>query len=188
MDNGKGGFDTVTIDHNNAVESYIGKSSLPDVYGSVVNNIVYKNFEFNFVFTYQIGGHVYDGVYGSMMSTATAGGTYHTDIMKRWQKPGDVTNVPRLDNTRTAQYGATSTRFLTSATYFSLNNISLAYKLPTGILSKIGAAGAKVFVSAENVHFFTKREGMNVNGNFSGQTSDTYDAARIINAGISVNF
>lgn len=188
MDNGKGGFDTVTIDHNNAVESYIGKSSLPDVYGSVINNFSYKNLEFGFVFTYQIGGYVYDGVYGSLMSTATAGGTYHTDIMKRWQKPGDVTNVPRLDNTRTAQYGATSTRFLTSATYFSLNNINIAYKLPAGVLSKLGASGARVFVSAENVHFFTKRKGMNVNGNFSGQTSDSYDAARVINAGISVNF
>jgi TonB-linked SusC/RagA family outer membrane protein len=188
IDNGKGGFDTVTIDHNNAVESYIGKSSLPDVYGSLVNNLTYKNFELNVVLTYQIGGYVYDGVYGSLMSTATAGQTYHTDIMKRWQKPGDITNVPRLDNLRSAQYGATSTRFLTSATYFCLNNISIAYQLPSKLLSKMGATSARVFLSAENLRFFTKREGMNVNGNFSGQTSDSYDAARVINAGVSFNF
>lgn len=187
-DNGKGGFDTVTIDHNNARQSYIGKSSLPDWFGSLVNTISYKNFELGFVFTYQIGGYVYDGVYGSLMSTATAGQTYHTDIMKRWQKPGDITNVPRLDNTRTAQYGAVSTRFLTSATYLSLNNINVAYQIPARVLSKIGATAARLFISAENVRFFTKRKGMNVNGNFSGQTGDTYDAARVINAGLSFNF
>lgn len=188
IDNGKGGHDTVTIDHNNAKQDYVGKTSLPDVYGSIVNSLTYKDFELNLVLTYQLGGYIYDGVYGSLMSTATAGGTYHTDIMGRWQKPGDVTNVPRLDNTRTTQYGAASTRWLTSASYLSVNNISLAYRLPATVLSKIGASNIRVFLSGENLHFFTKRKGMNVNGSFAGTTSDSYDAARVINAGISLNF
>ncbi|HMR84293.1 MAG TPA: hypothetical protein PKE30_14220, partial [Niabella sp.] len=111
-----------------------------------------------------------------------------TDIQKRWQNPGDVTNVPRMDNLRTAEFGAASTRWLTSATYLAINNLSLAYHLPSSILTKIGAGGARVYVSAENLRFFTKRKGMNVNGNFAGTTGDTFDAARIINAGISVNF
>ncbi|RYY67755.1 MAG: SusC/RagA family TonB-linked outer membrane protein, partial [Chitinophagaceae bacterium] len=186
--NKNGGFDTVTIDHNNARQDYVNKTSLPDVYGSFANSLSYKNFELGFVITYQIGGYVYDGVYASLMSTATNGGTYHTDILRRWQKPGDITDIPRLDNTRSSQFGATSDRFLTSATYFSINNVSLAYRLPKAFLSAINATSARFFISAENLHFFTKRNGMNVNGNFSGQTSDSYDAARVINAGISVNF
>ncbi|RYY69937.1 MAG: SusC/RagA family TonB-linked outer membrane protein [Chitinophagaceae bacterium] len=188
IDNKVGGFDTVTIDHNNARQDYVNKTSLPDVYGSFANRFSYKKFELGFVITYQIGGYVYDGVYAGLMSTATNGGTYHTDILKRWQKPGDITDIPRLDNTRSAQFGATSDRFLTSGTYFSINNVSLAYQLPKSLLSAINATSARVFVSGENLHFFTKRKGMNVNGNFSGQTSDSYDAARVINAGISVNF
>jgi TonB-linked SusC/RagA family outer membrane protein len=188
MDNGKGGFDTVTIDHNNARQTYVGKSALPDVYGSVVNNFSYKGFELGFVITYQLGGYVYDGVYATLMSSSTAGTTYHTDILKRWQKPGDVTNIPRLDNTRTAQFGAASTRFLTDATYFSLNNISLAYQLPKNVLAKMGASSVRIFVSGENLQFFTKRKGMNVNGSFAGTTSDSYDAARVINAGVSFGF
>src|SRR5690606_30514264 len=85
--------------HNNAKQDYVGKSALPDVYGSLMNTLSYKGFELNMVLTYQLGGYVYDGVYATLMSTATAGGTYHRDILNRWQKPGDVTNVPRLDNT-----------------------------------------------------------------------------------------
>ena len=181
-------MDTVTIDHNNARFTHVGKTSIPDVYGSIVNSLTYKNFELNMVLTYQLGGWVYDGVYAGLMSTATAGGTYHTDIKNRWQNPGDVTNVPRLDNTRTAQYGAASTRWLTKASYLSINNINLAYRLPGSLLSKIGASNVRVFVSGENLRFFTKRKGMNVNGSFGGTTGDSYDAARAVSAGISLNF
>lgn len=183
-----GGTDTVTIDHNNARQTFTGHTSLPDVYGSILNNFTYKNFEVSIALTYQLGGTISDGVYGSLMSTATAGGTYHVDMFKRWQNPGDVTTVPRLDNQRTAQYGAGSTRFFTSASYMSINNVSVAYRLPQSLVSKIHAASARVFISGENLHFFTKRKGMNVNGNFSGSTGDNYDAARILNLGLSVNF
>lgn len=188
IDKGNGVVDTVTIDHNNAPQTWIGKQSIPDVYGSIQNNLTYKNFELNFILTYQLGGYVYDGVYGALMSTTVNGNTYHQDIKQRWQKPGDVTNVPRLDETRSAQFGAASTRWLTKATYLSVNSISLAYRLPSSLLSKIGASNARVFVSGENLHFFTARKGMNVNGNFSGTTGDTYDAARILTAGVTFNF
>lgn len=187
-DNSSGGKDTLTIDHNNAVESYIGKSSIPDLFGSIVNNFSYRNFDLSFTFTYQLGGWVYDGVYAGLMSPGTNGTTYHTDILNRWQNPGDVSTVPRLDNLRTAQYGAGSTRFIISGTYLSLNNVSLGYKLPKTILNKINATNVRVYISGENVAMLTKRKGMNVNGNFSGTTGDTYDAARVLSAGINFNF
>ncbi len=188
IQNDKGSFDTVTIDHNNAVQSYIGKTSLPDVYGSIVNNLTFKRFDFSFVLTYQLGGWVYDAVYAGLMTTSTAGRAFHTDMLNRWQKPGDITDVPRIDETRTSQYGAASTRWLTDATYLSINNVSLGYRIPSEVLSKIGASQARIFVSAENLKFFTKRTGMNVNGAFSGITDDTYDAARVMNVGLSLNF
>ena len=188
VDNGKGGFDTVTIDHNNARQSYLGKSSIPDIYGSIQNSLSYKNFELNFTLTYQLGGYIYDAVYGSLMSTSINGTTYSTDILNRWQKPGDKTSVPRLDNLRTSQYGAASSRWLTKGTYLAVNNVSVAYNFPKSLLSRIGASGARFYISGENLHFFTKRKGMNVNGSFSGITGDTFDAARIINVGLTLSF
>lgn len=187
-DNGKGGFDTVTIDHTNAVESYIGKSSIPKLYGSFINSFSYKNIELNFTLTYQYGGYVYDGVYATLMSPGTNGTTYHTDILSRWQNAGDKTNVPRMDNIRTSQYGAGSTRWLIDGSFLSINNVTLAYKLPNSVLNQLGASNIRVFLSGENLYMFSKRKGMNVNGNFAGTTSDSYDAARVLNAGISFNF
>jgi hypothetical protein len=188
IDKGNGQVDTVTIDHNNARLGYVGKSAIPDVYGSIVNNLTYKNFELNFTLTYQLGGYIYDGVYGTLMSTTLNGNTYHEDIKKRWQQPGDITNVPRLDETRRDQFGAASTRWLTKGTYLGINNVSIAYRLPSSILSKVGAANARVFVSGENLYYFTARKGMTVGNSFSGGTGDSYNPARIITAGISVNF
>jgi hypothetical protein len=122
------------------------------------------------------------------MSTTLNGNAYHEDVKKRWQNPGDITNVPRMDETRSAQFGAASTRWLTKASYLGLNNLSLAYRLPNSVLSKVGAANARVFISGENLYYFTKRKGMTVGGSFSGSTSDSYNPARIFTAGITVNF
>lgn len=188
VDNSKGGKDTVTYDYNNAKRTFINETSIPKVYGSITNNLTYKNFGFGFTLTYQLGGKVYDGVYGTLMTSGTAGRTFHTDIMNRWQKAGDITNVPRLDDRQTANFGATSTRWLVNASYLSINNVNITYNLSKSLASKLHASSARLFVSAENLKFFTAREGMNVNGSVAGTTSDSYDAARIINFGINLNF
>lgn len=188
IDKGNGQIDTVTIDHNNARFSHVGKSVIPDVYGSIINSLTYKNFELNFTLTYQLGGYIFDGVYGSLMSTTLNGNTYHVDMKNRWQQPGDITNVPRLDETRSAQYGAASTRWLTKGSYLGINNVSFAYRLPSSVISKIGAANARVFVSGENLYYFTARKGLAVGNSFAGSTGDNYNPARIVTAGISVNF
>ncbi|MFT3826787.1 MAG: TonB-dependent receptor [Chitinophagaceae bacterium] len=188
IDNGKGGKDTVTVDINNAKYDYLNKSAIPDFYGSIGNRFSYKGIDLSFLITYQVGGYVYDGAYGSLMNSGTYGNALHKDVLNRWQKPGDVTNVPRMDNAKTGIFGAASDRWLTRASYLSINNISLGYNLPRKLLSPFKAQNARVYISAENVHFFTARKGMNVNGNFSGSTGDTYDAARVISAGINLNF
>jgi TonB-linked SusC/RagA family outer membrane protein len=186
--NGKGGVDTVTTDNANAKYVYSNASSIPDYYGSIGNTFKYKNFDLSVMFTYQVGGKVYDGVYASLMSSGTWGTTSHVDLLNRWQKAGDVTNVPRMDNSKTGIYGAQSDRWLISASYFSLNNINLGYNFSRTALSKIGAQNARIYLSAENVFFKSKRKGMNVNGSFAGTTGDSFSAARIVTAGINLNF
>lgn len=188
IDKGNGLADTVTYDHNLAKRDFLNQTSIPKLYGAIINNFTYKNFGIGFTLTYQLGGKVYDAVYASLMNPGTPGRTFHTDILNRWQNPGDITNVPRLDDRQTNFFGAASSRWLTSASYLSINNINITYNLGKGIVSRLHANSARLFVSAENLKFFTARKGMNVNGAFSGQTSDSYDAARIINFGINLNF
>lgn len=185
--NSAGGIDTVTTLIANGKFEYNG-SVIPDLYGSVSPTITFKGFTLNALLTFQLGGLTYDGLYQSLMSTSNYGGALHTDILKRWQNEGDVTDVPRMDAGRGTDFNATSSRWLIDASYLNIRNVNLSYSLPKGLISKWKISGAQVFVGAENVAFFSKRKGMNNQQAFSGVTSNAYPPARVISGGFTLNF
>lgn len=179
--------DTVTNSHNNARFKYMG-SAIPDLYGGVTTSFRYKGFELSMLFNYQIGGLVYDGAYGSLMHAGTYGTALHVDALKRWQKPGDITEVPRLENSKTGIFDAASSRWLTNASFLNVRTLTFSFDFPKNLLSRINAAGASFFLSGENLYIFSHRKGMNVNESFAGTTGFVYTPSRIITAGINVNF
>lgn len=183
----KGKTDTVTTDVNNAVYHYAG-SAIPDLYGGIENTFSYKRFSLNFLLQYQIGGLVYDNTYAGIMSSGNYGEALHIDALKRWQKPGDITDVPRMQNNTLSVFGAASDRWLIGSSFLNIRSINLSYDLPKSLTGKINARDASVFLGAENVYLFSKRNGTNINQSFSGTNSNTYTPARIITAGINVNF
>lgn len=186
INNKAGGVDTVTTAIANGKFEKHG-SSIPDLYGSFTQSITYKNFTLSALFTFQIGGKTYDGLYAGLMSSGTYGAAVHTDILRRWQKAGDVTDVPRLDAGRTADFNAASSRWLIDASYLNFRTINLAYALPKSLLSKMKASNGQFFVSVENVAFFSKRKGMNNQQAFSGVTSNAYPPSRVFSAGFTLN-
>ena len=116
------------------------------------------------------------------------GGSLHKDQLLRWRNPGDITNVPRMQNDQGTNFAGSSSRFLISANHLWLNNVNLSYDLPRSVLEKIGSSAARVFVSGESLWLFAQRRGMLVNQNYDGQNSNTYPPARVLTAGLSVNF
>lgn len=179
--------DTVSTSVNNAKFDYSG-SAIPDWYGSLQTSFSYKGFTLTTLANWQIGGLTYDDTYAAYMHSGTYGASLHSDMLKRWRQPGDVTNVPRMDNAQTSIFGATSSRWLTDASFLNIQNIALSYDLTsTKILNKLRITSARFFVSAENVKMFTKRKGMNPGQAFSGVTSIGYIPARVINFGVNVN-
>ena len=189
FDNAKGGKDTVTTLYSNARQVYLDKSSIPDVYGSVINNFRYKGLTLSFMITYQIGGYAFDNGYAGLMNAGSQyGGSLHKDQLLRWRNPGDITNVPRMQNDQGTNFTGSSSRFLISASHLWLNNVNLSYDLPKSVLDKIGSSAARVFVSGEGLWLFAQRTGMLVNQSYDGQNSNTYPPARVVTAGLSVNF
>jgi len=140
--------------------------------------------------TYSLGGKIYDSLYNSALSgLSSANSTWHIDAMKRWQNPGDVTNVPRiqLDDYRTIMEAANDA-YLIDASYFAIKNITLAYALPRTFINKIGVQGAKVFASADNLCLFTHLKGMDPQYKFTGGTNYDYSPNRTYTIGLEVNF
>lgn len=184
--NKAGGTDTVTTAIANGKFNYQG-TAIPDLYGSFTQSFSYKGFSVSALFTFQVGGKTYDNNYAGLMSAGTYGGALSTEILDRWQKPGDITNVPRMDAGRLVDFNGASSRWLIDASYFNIRAINLSYNLPQKWASRINVSNAQFFVSAENLSFNSKRKGLNNQQAFSGVTSNAYPPARILTTGLTLN-
>ena len=127
--NKTGATDTVSTIVSNGKFDFNG-SAIPDLYGSFSESFSYKQFTLSALFTFQVGGKVYDGLYQSLMSGTSYGGAVHKDILNSWHNVGDITNIPRLDAGRNTDFNATSSRWLIDASYLNIRTITLAYTIP----------------------------------------------------------
>ena len=186
MDNKSGGKDTVTTAIANGKFAYQG-TAIPDLYGSFTETFSFKGITLSALFTFQIGGKTYDNNWAGLMSSGTYGGALSSEILGRWQKPGDITNIPRMDAGRTADFNGASSRWLIDASYLNIRSINLSYDLPKNLASKATISNAQIFLSAENLAFFSKRTGLNNQQAFSGVTSNAYPPAKILTTGITLN-
>ncbi len=179
------GQDTVTNNSNNARFHYAG-SSIPDVYGGISNTFNYKRFTLTALLNYQLGGLALDNSYAQLMAGGNYGTALHKDQLKRWQNPGDVTDVPRMDEARRSFFNAASDRWLTSASYLSIRSVNLSYSFAPALLNRINVKNASVFVSGENLWLFSARKGMNVAQQFNGIVNNAYIPNRVVSVGLNL--
>ena len=193
----KGGYDdngnytgkdrTTTNDYTKADKYYVG-TSIPKFYGSLSNTFTLGNFSLSALLTFGVGGLKYDTTYGSMMSYSGYGSSLHVDMLKRWQKPGDVTTVPRADMQRNSYQNQGSSRWLTDASYLNIRNVSLSYSFPRRWAEAIDLSGIQLFGSVENLHLFCARKGMDPQYNFGGTSYNAYSPARTMSIGVNFQF
>ena len=175
-----------TDDYSKATYHLCG-TALPDVYGGFGTSVSWKGFDLSVEFAYQLGGKVYDSTYQSEMSF-TRGMTFHSDMLNAWTPDNTKTNIPRM------QYGdkytaSTSDRWLTSASYLSLQNINLSYTLPKSLISRIGLQNLRLYVTGDNLWLWSKRQGLDPRQSIAGSsTSAYYSPIRTISGGLSVTF
>ena len=187
----------VTIDGKQLTNSYryakydYSGSAIPKLYGGFNFNLGYKDFELSAVFSYSLGGKVLDLTYADLMATDEFGYAMSEDVKKAWQKPGDITDVPRLDanSTHATSIGQSySTRWLTNANYLNLRTVTLSYNLPAKWLHHVMVKNARLSVSAENLFMIKARQGLNPQANYAGVSYNEYMPARNITLGLNVSF
>ena len=181
----------------NAHRDWSGQAT-PKVYGGITVGVKWRDISLNLLFNWQMGGKMYDTGYNSLMTepygSAKAGSTRHVDILRRWQNPGDITNVPRIDfdsNDATNLYASSSTRWLISSNMLELTNITLSYDVSKLLLKQLSVTGLRVYASGDNMLLFTKRQGIYPRRNlFSGYSSnvDVFLPARVFTVGLNFTF
>ena len=179
--------DLVTTNQNKALYHFAG-TALPDLFGSVTNTISFKGIELRTLLTYSIGGETYDTNQAALLHTGNYGAALGTRILDRWQQPGDITNIPRLDTDQRAAFEAASDRYLLSSTYLGLRQASLSYYFDNSLTEKLGLTNAKVYLNGENLYFWTSLKGLDVGQNFNGTTQNRFTPSRIVSLGFNLTF
>jgi TonB-linked SusC/RagA family outer membrane protein len=165
---------------------------LPKGYGGFGTTFEAYGFDFSATFAYQFGGRIFDSGYQTITASGAnteVGLTWSKDVLNAWT-PENHTNYPALclDDSGNA-YNSTSTRYLISSNYLSLNNITLGYTLPTRVTRKAFIDGVRVYFAAENVALWSRRKGLDPRqGYVSSDNTSTYSPIRAITGGIKVTF
>ncbi|MHA7943115.1 SusC/RagA family TonB-linked outer membrane protein [Formosa sp. 3Alg 14/1] len=183
------GDHATTNDWSDAGKGYVGATAVPDLIGSISNSFSYKNFDLSVLLSYQIGGDILDYGYAALMHEGEYGEALHPDALNAWKSPGDITDVPRLENGNVNLSPSLSSRWLTDASYLAIRNVNIAYNLSNEATEKIGLDKLRFFVSGENLFMFAKREGLNPQYNLSGTPDGLdYNPNRVISMGVNLAF
>ena len=181
-----------TTDDWSQADYYIldGKSTIADFMGGFGTSFSAYGFDLSVNCSFQIGGKQYDNTYASFMASPTSSGigsNYHVDLANSWT-PENKTNIPRFcyGDLYTA---ASSDRFLTDASFLNIDNINVGYTLPSLLTKKFGVNSMRFYVSADNVFYFSKRQGFDPRQSLEGGSSAAnYSPMRTISGGVTIKF
>ena len=171
---------------------YAGESMLPKAYGGFGTMLKAYGFDVSLNFDFQIGGKIYDTQYAGLMQNwendGDAGSAFHVDLLKSWTPNSTSSDIPRFfyGDKYTA---TTSDRFLASAAYLNFQSFAVGYTLPKQLTSKLSLDKIRVYVTGENLCFWSARKGLDPRYDYGATESLTpYSLMRTIMGGIQVSF
>lgn len=179
-----------TKDYSEADYYITEETTLPTVSGGFGTNLTVYGVDFGINFTYQIGGKQYDSTYAYFMSSpsGSTGYNYHKDLYNSWTVDNPNTDIPRFQLNDQNSTSA-STRFLTDASYLNIQNINVGYTLPSKWTRKLAINSLRLYMSAENVFYWSKRKGFDPRQSYSAATNATnYSPMRTISGGVTFQF
>ena len=120
--------------------------------------------------------------------SGSAGSNYHKDLLNAWTPENTGSNIPRFQ--LNDQYSASaSTRFLTNASFLNIQNINVGYTLPSRWTKKMAISSLRLYMSAENVFYWSKRKGFDPRQSYNETTNATYySPMRTISGGVTFEF
>ena len=192
-----------------AADRQIVGNAMPNYTGGFTNTLTYKNFDLNFLFTFEQGNKIMNMNDFFMIHGGTQANIgFVTRQLDRWTTPGQITDIPRLTtysgnptqndgaaNNYGGNVASLSSRYLEDGSFIRLKNLSLGYNIPAGVVQKIGISRFRVYVQGTNLLTFTKYKGLDpeISSQSNNQNTAGYDWAtvpqpRTVQVGANVTF
>jgi TonB-dependent starch-binding outer membrane protein SusC len=170
---------------------YMEGSLDPTFNGGMTNTISYKGFEVRVQFIYQGGNYIQNSDAAFLQR---AGSTFDRNQLafqtERWQKPGDITRVPRPYAGGTQPNAASnslgSDRFFERGDFARLKEVTLTYNLGKTALSNLKLSAASFYVSGFNLATWSNYTGYDPE--LQGFDFGTYPQARQTTFGVNLTF
>ncbi len=164
-----------------------GMTAIPKGFGGFNASFNWKSLSASMSWSYKYGHYVFDN---SVDDLEDDGYNSYKNTSKRqldrWQKPGDITDVPRrvAGNTQGGYYD--SSRALKKGDYLRWKNLTVSWNLPQDLLKKAGVSNARVYMAGNNLLTFT---GLNFDPEVqaNGYYNFTFPALRTVTIGLEVS-
>ncbi len=127
-------------------------SALPSIFGAVNNTFSFKGFDISFLFTYSLGGKIYDGYEASLLNDGNKAGYQSIKEQLDYWSPSNINSKnPIFVPNNTSKSNSRSSRYLHDADFIKMKSINLGYTLPQELTKKIQINNIRLFASIENI-------------------------------------
>ena len=180
---------------NDADRTYLGNPS-PKFIFALNNTFSYKGFDLS-VFLQGVSGNKILNVNRIWSEGMAVAYNQTTETLKRWQKEGDQTNVPRAIFNDPNKNTRPSNRWIEDGSYLRLKNVVFGYTLPDNLTRKWGMNKVRVYFSGSNLYTLTNYTGFDPEvqdssidggGTVNGIDNGLYPVTKTFSFGVNMNF
>jgi len=171
-----------------------GGNPQPKYFGGFTNTFEWKGFDVRSFLQFSQGSKVLNMARIFSDDGGNSRDNKLTTTLARWQKPGDITDQPRMGSTGGARF--LSTRFVEDGSFARLQELALGYRLPASLARSMRADNARLYLSGRNLITWSNYLGYNPDVNSTGANANTvmgvdyyaYPLARTFTFGVSASW
>ncbi|RIV72375.1 SusC/RagA family TonB-linked outer membrane protein [Flagellimonas aequoris] len=190
-----GQIKVLDVDNDGAItdaDRMVLGSAQPDFVSNITNTFKYKNFDLSFQTYIRWGGMTAIEAFAPFAKKR-----YNKLVFDYWTPTNPTNNYPRPNQLYEGSGLYGSTLRYRDASLISLRQISLGYRFPQSLLDKTPFTGLRLYLSGENLAYWTKSELRDFNmkpdlngsiGDDGTRTISSYPATRTMILGINVQF
>ncbi|MBP6023882.1 SusC/RagA family TonB-linked outer membrane protein [Ferruginibacter sp.] len=194
-----------TIDSRDRV--HVG-NLYPKYTGGFSVNASYKSFSLTVRTDFTLGHTIYNETRARFIGQFQGNSAIFGEVAQSWQKDGDVTEVPRYywadqlaqnNLFRTEASGAAyntnlfqgNSRYYEKGDFLCLREVTLSYELPSTLINKAKISSLRVYVTGNNLHYFTKYKGLSpeetgIDGGSGAGSTGRYPNPRGVTLGVNI--
>ncbi|MDC0593621.1 SusC/RagA family TonB-linked outer membrane protein, partial [Flavobacteriaceae bacterium] len=185
---------TIVNSLTDAEQTRVG-NRLPKYTGGLGTRVNWGGFYADANFYFSGGNKIYERWNWYSQATNLLSTVYYqgaASLMDRWQKPGDITNVPRMrySTNRNSTGSGNSTRFLFDGDYVRLRDLVVGYSVNRSAAESLGFDAISLNVKGTNLWTWVKDDGLQVDPEvaFSGSWEIYTPILKSISVGLNLKF